>query len=433
MAVSVEKISNIERRMTVSVPLAELENVINKRLLELSRTAKFSGFRPGKAPMGLVNQQYGAQARDEVYSKAVETSFSDAVVDNKLRVAGFPNIQHKPFAEAATELEYTATFEIIPEVKVGDVSKVKIEKPAIKVAAADVEKTVNVLIKQRVSYEPVKRAAKKEDRINIDLIASIGGEEVESTGNKGMDVVLGEVGRIEAFDKELTGAKAGDTKEFQIKYPKDHNPEVLAGKKVDYVVTYNSVSQPIYPEIDAAFARQLGVEDGDVKKLRDEIKSSLEQEVDKRIKARVKEQVFKGLVEVTDIELPNALVTGEIDRMMQMTTENLKQRGMDPKTIQLQPAMFEDQAKHSSALRLILSELVNAENLQASADQVKTMVETFAQNYEKPAQMVDWYYADVKRLDEPSALATEENVVEWVLKKAKVTDSKLKFDELMAG
>jgi trigger factor len=433
MAVSVEKISNIERRMTITLPLAELDDVIQRRLSEISRTAKFSGFRPGKAPMSLVSQQYGAQARDEVFAKAVETSFSDAVVEHKLRVAGFPNIEHKPFAEAATELEYTATFEIIPEVKLGDVTKVKVDKPVLSVTEANVDKTIDVLVKQRVTYAPVKRASKKGDRINIDLIASIDGEQVESTGNKGMDIVLGEVGRIEAFDKELTGGKAGETKAFQIEYPKDHNPAQLAGKKVDYTVTYNSVSAPSYPEVDKAFAKALGVEDGDVEKMRAEIKLSLEQEVEKRTNARVKDQVFQGLIEVTEVDLPKSLVSEEVNRMMQMTAQNLQQRGMDPKTIQLQPEMFDEQAKRSTALRLILSQLVNAEGLQANAEQVKAMVETFAQNYEQPAQMVDWYYADVKRLDEPAALATEENVVEWVLAKAKVKDKKIEFDELMAG
>lgn len=433
MAVSVETISNIERRMTVTLPLADLDNVIQRRLKEISRTAKFAGFRPGKAPMSLVSQQYGAQARDEVFSKAVETSFSDAVVEHKLRVAGYPSIEHKPFGEAATELEYTATFEIIPEVEVGDITKVTVEKPVLSVTDKDVDKTIDVLVKQRVSYSPVKRASKKGDRINIDLTASIDGEQVESTNNKGMDIVLGEVGRIEAFDKELTGGKVGDTKTFQIEYPADHNPQQLAGKKVDYTVIYNNVAEPAYPEVDEKFAKNLGVADGDVNKLRDEIKLSLEQEVEKRINARVKEQVFQGLIDVTNVDLPKALVGEEISRMMQMTAQNLQQRGMDPKAIQLKPEMFEEQAKRSTALRLILSQLVNAEKLYAEADQIKAMVETFAQNYEQPQQMIDWYYADVKRLDEPSALATEANVVKWVLEKAQVKDKKVKFDELMAG
>jgi trigger factor len=433
MAVSVETISNIERRITVTLPLADLESIIQRRLKEISRTAKFSGFRPGKAPMSLVSQQYGAQARDEVFSKAVETSFSDAVVEHKLRVAGYPSIEHKPFQEASSELEYTATFEIIPEVTMGDVSKIKVEKPILSVGDKDVDKTIDVLVKQRVTYSPVKRASKKEDRINIDLTASIDGEQVESTNNKGIDIVLGELGRIEAFDKELTGGKVGDTREFQIEYPADHKPEQIAGKKVDYVVTYNSVSEPIYPEVDKKFARDLGVADGDVNKLREEIKLSLEQEVEKRIEAGVKEQVFQGLVDVTEVDLPKALVGEEISRMMQMTAQNLQQRGMDPKSIQLQPQMFEEQAKRSTALRLILSQLVNAESLQANADQVRAKVEAFAQNYEKPEQMIDWYYSDVKRLDEPAALATESNVVEWVLAKAQVKDKKVKFDEFMAG
>jgi len=433
MATSVETVSNLERRMTIKVPLAPLEGQIKQRLTQLSRTAKFAGFRPGKAPIGLVNQQYGNQVRDEVYSKAVEESFGNAVEENKLRVAGFPNIQHKPFEEAATDLEYTATFEVFPEVKLGDLSKIKIENPTLEISEEDIEKTLDVLVKQRVSYAPVKRASKAGDRINISLTASIDGEQVESTGDKGIDLVLGEPGRIEAFDKELSGGKAGEAKKFDIKYPKDHEPAQLAGKKVAYEVKFNAVSEAVYPKIDKEFAKELGVADGDVKKMRAEIKLSLEQEVEKRVKARVKEQVFQGLVEVTKLDVPTSLVGVEINRMAQMTAQNLQQRGMDPKQIKLEPAMFEEQAKRSTTLRLILSEVVNSNSLQANADQVRAVIDAFAQSYDDPQELVKWYYSDVKRLDEPSALATEENVVAWVLKKAKVSDKKIKFDELMAG
>lgn len=433
MAASVETISSLERRMTVKVPLAPLEGQIRQRLSQISRTAKFAGFRPGKAPIGLVNQHYGDQVRDEVYSKAVETSFGDAVEENKLRVAGFPNIEHKPFAEAATEFEYTATFEVFPEVKLGDLSKIKLEKPSLEVTDADVEKTLDVLVKQRVSYEPVKRAAKKDDRVNVSLTASIDGNVVESTGDKGIDLVLGEPNRMAAFDDELIGGKTGSSKTFEITYPADHNPAELAGKKVSYTVTFNSVSQPVLPKVDAEFAKSLGVDDGDVNKMRAEIKLSLEQEVEKRIKARVKEGVFQALVAAAEFEVPKALIGAEINRMMQMTAQNLQQRGMDPKDIQLEPGMFEEQAKRGTALRLILSEIVNTNSLQANADQVRAMVDTFANSYEKPEELVNWYYADVKRLDEPAALATEENVVNWVLEKAKVSAKKIKFDELMAG
>jgi len=431
MALNVETLSNLERRITISVPLQPLEAQIKQRLNQISRTAKFAGFRPGKAPMGLVNQHYGNQVRDEVYSGAVEKSFGDAVDEAKLRVAGFPNIEHKPFDAASDILEYTATFEVFPEVKLGDLSKVKIERPTIEVADADVKKTLDVLVKQRVTFEPVKRAAKKGDRVNVTLKASIDGQEVESTGDTGIDLVLGEAGRIATFDEQLVGGKTGATKSFEITYPADHNPAQLAGKTVGYEVTFVSVSQPKLPEVDAEFAKSLGVEDGDVEKMKAEIAESLKQEVAKRVSAKLKEQVFKALVDSSEFEIPRIILESEVNRMMQTTEQNLKQRGADLANIRLEPAMFEDQAKHSAKLRLVLGELINTNNLHATADQVRAMVDVFAQSFERPSEVVTWYYADPKRLDEPAALATEENAVSWVLSKVKVTDKKVKFDDLM--
>lgn len=433
MALNVETLSNLERRISISVPLQPLEAQIKQRLNQVARTAKFSGFRPGKAPMGLVNQHYGNQVRDEVYSAAVEKSFGEAVDEAKLRVAGFPNIQHKPFDAASENLEYTATFEVFPEVVVGDLSKVKIERPVLEVGDADVKKTLDVLVKQRVKFEPVKRAAKKGDRVNVTLKAFMDGEEVESTGDNGIDLVLGEAGRMSTFDDELIGGKTGTSKKFDITYPEDHNPAQLAGKTVGYEVTFVSVSQPVLPEIDADFAKSLGVEDGDVEKMKAEVAESLKQEVAKRVSAKLKEQVFQALVESAEFDIPRILLETEINRMMQTTQQNLKQRGADLANIQLEPAMFEDQAKRSTKLRLLLGELINTNGLHANADQVRAMVDVFSQSFERPADVVTWYYADSKRLDEPAALATEENAVNWVLSQAKVTDKKVKFDDLMGN
>ena len=433
MALNVETLSNLERRISISVPLQPLEAQIKQRLNQVARTAKFSGFRPGKAPMGLVNQHYGNQVRDEVYSAAVEKSFGEAVDEAKLRVAGFPNIQHKPFDAASEALEYTATFEVFPEVVLGDLSKVKIERPVLEVGEADVKKTLDVLVKQRVKFEPVKRAAKKGDRVNVTLKAFMDGEEVESTGDNGIDLVLGEAGRMSTFDDELIGGKTGATKKFDITYPEDHNPAQLAGKTVGYEVSFVSVSQPVLPEVDADFAKSLGVEDGDVEKMKAEVAESLKQEVAKRVSAKLKEQVFQALVESADFDIPRILLETEINRMMQTTEQNLKQRGADLANIQLEPAMFEDQAKRSTKLRLLLGELINTNGLHANADQVRAMVDVFSQSFERPADVVTWYYADHKRLDEPAALATEENAVSWVLSQAKVTDKKVKFDDLMGN
>lgn len=433
MALNVETISELERRITISVPLQPLETQVNQRLKEIARTAKFSGFRPGKAPMGLVGQQYGAQVRDEVYSAAVEKSFGDAVEAEKLRVAGFPNIEHKPFDSASENLEYTATFEIFPEVKLGDISALEIERPVLEVTDADVNRTLDVLVKQRTTYSPVERGAAKGDRINITLTASIDGKEVESTADKGIDIVIGEGGRVESFDEALIGSKAGESKTFDVTYPEDHQPAQIAGQKVTYSVTFVSVSEPVLPKVDAEFAKSLGVEDGDVEKMKSDIADSIKQEVDKRIKAKVKEQVFKSLADSAEFAVPNILVSTEANRMLQTTKQNLKQRGTDPETLNLDAAMFQEEAVRSTKLRLILGDVINNNNLHANPDQIRAMVDVFSQSFEKPEDVVKWYYDDPKRLDEPSALATEENAVEWVLSQAKVTDKETKFDELMGN
>lgn len=433
MAATVETISKLERRITVTVPMQPIEQEVSQRISRLARTVKLSGFRPGKVPLKLVQQQYGAQVRDEVLSNMVERTFTDAVEQNKLRVAGFPNIEHKPFADAAEQFEYTATFEIFPEVTIGDLSKVKLERPLLDVAEADVKKTIDVLVKQRAIFEPVKRAAKKGDKVNLALRAFIDDEEVESTGEQGIDLVLGEGGRVAEFDENLIGSKAGSSKTFEISYAPDHKPEQLAGKTVRYEVSFNSVAQAKLPEVDAEFARSLGIEDGDVEKMRAEIKESLTQEVSKRVRAALKEQVFQALVDNVDVEVPKTLVGVEINRLIQIAQQNLQQRGVDLTTVKLEPGVFEEQARRNSTLRLILSELVNKHSLQATAEQVRAMVDQFAQSFEQPEQVVQWYYADVKRLDEPAALATEENVVNWMLETAKVADKKVKFDDLMGN
>ena len=404
---------------------------VNQRIGRLARTVRLSGFRPGKVPLKIVQQQYGAQVRDEVLSGTVERTFSEAIEENKLRVAGFPDIRHKPFGEVVESFEYTAEFEVFPEVEIGDLSKIKIERPALEPSDADVKKTLDVLVRQRATYEPVKRGAKKGDRLNITLTASIDGQQVESSGEQGISLVLGEGGRYAEFDEQLVDGQAGSEKTFEITYPEDHKPEQLAGKTVAYVVGFNSVEQAKLPKVDAEFARQLGVEDGDVEKMRAEIKESLVLEVEKRIKARLKDQVFQALLDNVDFELPRALIEIEIQRQMEMTRGNLQQRGVDVNQVTLEPAMFEEQASRATRLRLILSELVLKHELQATPDQVRAMVDQFGQSFERPEEVVRWYYADPKRLDEPAALATEENVINWVLQTAKVSDKKIKFDELM--
>lgn len=431
MQATVETLSNLERRMTVSVPMKPIEEEVGQRLGRLARTVKMSGFRPGKVPMSLVQKNYGPQVFDEVISSTVERSFTEAVTENKLRVAGFPNIEQKSNVDTPDNFEFIATFEVFPEVEVGDLSGVAIERPAITVGDADIDRTIEVLQKQRATYEPVKRAAKKGDQVSVAFRAEIDGQEVESTNGNSIDLVLGEDGRIADFDDNIIGAKAGSTKKFDITYAEDNPSPQLAGKTVSYEVTVNTVSQMKLPELDAEFAKSLGIESGEIDKMRADIQDSLQQEVTKRVRAKLKEQVFAALVTAVSLELPRALLAMEANRLMQSARSGLQQRGMDPSQVNLEPAMFEDQAKRNVHLRLILAELVNKNELHASPEQIRAMVDEFAKSFEQPDEVVRWYYADPQRLDEPMGLATEENVVNWVLERAKVTDKAVTFDELM--
>jgi len=433
MQATVETLSNLERRMTVSVPMKPIEEEVGQRLGRLARTVKMAGFRPGKVPMSLVQKNYGPQVFDEVISSTVERSFTEAVTENKLRVAGYPNIEQKPSAETEGNFEFVATFEVFPEVVVGELSAVSIERPTIAVDDADIDRTIEVLQKQRATYEPVKRASKKGDKISVTFRAEIDGQEVESTNGNAIDLILGEDGRIAEFDDNLIGAKAGATKKFDITYAEDNPSPQLAGKTVSYDVTVNTVAQTKLPELDAEFAKSLGIESGDVEKMRADIQDSLQQEVTKRVRAKLKEQVFKALVDAVNLDLPRALIAMEINRLMQGAHTNLQQRGMDPAQVNLEPAMFEEQAKRNVHLRLILAELVNKNELHATPEQIRAMVDEFARSFEQPEEVVRWYYSDPQRLDEPMGLATEENVVNWILERSKVTDKAVSFDELMGN
>lgn len=433
MQATVETLSNLERRMTVSVPMKPIEEEVGQRLGRLARTVKMAGFRPGKVPMSLVQKNYGPQVFDEVISSTVERSFTEAVTENKLRVAGYPNIEQKPSAETEGNFEFVATFEVFPEVVVGELSAVSIERPTIAVGDADIDRTIEVLQKQRATYEPVKRASKKGDKISVTFRAEIDGQEVESTNGNAIDLVLGEDGRIAEFDDNLIGAKAGATKKFDITYAEDNPSPQLAGKTVSYDVTVNTVAQTKLPELDAEFAKSLGIESGDIEKMRADIQDSLQQEVTKRVRAKLKEQVFKALVDAVNLDLPRALIAMETNRLMQGARANLQQRGMDPAQVNLEPVMFEEQAKRNVHLRLILAELVNKNELHATPEQIRAMVDEFAKSFEQPEEVVRWYYSDPQRLDEPMGLATEENVVNWVLERSKVTDKAVSFDELMGN
>ncbi|CAM8430127.1 trigger factor [Candidatus Methylopumilus universalis] len=433
MATAVETLSNLERRITVKVPVEPLQQEMSSRFQRLTRTAKVPGFRPGKAPLKMIEQQYGPQVKEEVFAEAIETSFGQAIEENKLRVVGMPNIQHKPLNQVKEDFEYTATFEVFPEVTLGDFKAISIDKPEAQITDKDVNKTIDVLLKQRSQFIESKEASAKGDRLTLTLTSFINDKQVETTGDKPIQIILGDDSRFAIFDDHLVGEKAGESKTFEVNYPETHNPKELAGKTVQYNVNFIVVAKPKLPEVNSQFAQSLGVLDGNVDQMRDEIKQSLEQELDKRVKIKLKEQVFTQLLEVCNADLPKALINLEINRMAQSTYANLKQRGADLKQFKLDPSMFEEQAKKTCKLRLVLAEIVDKNNLRASADQIKAMVNEFALNFDDTEEAVQWFYAEPSRLEEPTALATEVNVVEWFITQCKVQNKKTTFDELMTG
>jgi len=432
MTESIEKISSIERKVKSSVSISPLQGEISQRFIDLTKTARVSGFRPGKAPLDVIEKQYGADIKVEIYARAIEMKFGEIVNANSLRVAGMPDIQHAPLDKVDGDFEFTATFEVFPEFKLGSFKSLKVEQKTVGISDSDVKKTIDVLIRQRAQFKGVDRPSKLGDQISVQLQSFINNEQIESTGEQSLEFVLGDTKRIKAVDDQLIGIKAGQTKEFEVKYPKDHNPSQLANQNVKYQIKLLEVREAILPKIDSNFAKSLGVESGDIKLMNEEIKTSLNQEVEKRVKADLKKQVFQLLVDSHEMEIPKSLISMEVNRMTQSTYENLKKQGTDMREVKLEPSMFEDSAARTCKLRIVLASLVDANKLEASDVQIKSKVDEFSVNFDDSEKAKKWFYEDPKRLDEPAALSTEDNIVEWFLKECKIELKKISFDELMA-
>ncbi|MBW7900184.1 MAG: trigger factor [Rhodocyclaceae bacterium] len=422
--------SALERRIDLAVAIADLDKDVDARLKKMGKNVKMPGFRPGKVPASIVRQQYGDQARNEALNAALDRSFGEAVVAQKLRVAGYPRIEPKN-SESATHIEFSAVFEVYPEIKLGDMSAAEIERPSLEVGEAEVDKTIEILRKQRIRYEAVDRAAAKDDRVVIDFLGKKDGEPFQGGQAADYPFVLGQGMMLPDFETAVEGLKAGEAKTFDLTFPEDYFSKDLAGQTVQFEITVKKVSGPVLPEVDAELARALGIADGDVAKMREEIAGNLQREVKKRIQGKIKDQVMDAIIKFNPIDVPNALVEMEIHRLMENARRDMEQRGMKVKDIPIQPEWFADQARRRVTLGLVLSELVKEKNLHAKPEQVKAIVEEAAQSYEHPEEVVRWYYAQPQRLQEIEGVAIEDNVVAWAIDNAKVTDKAVAFDELM--
>jgi trigger factor len=432
MAMETAQTNPLERVLTLTLSLSEVQNEVGSRLKKLSRTVRMQGFRPGKVPMNLVTQQYGGQVHQEVLGDLANTQFGNAVREQNLHVAGMPRFEANDQPATEGQFQFTATFEVYPEVSPGDVSQAAINRPVTEVTDEDVDRTLDVLRRQRVRYEPADRGAAEGDQVVIDFAGYLDDKPFEGGSAKGHRLVLGQGQFLADFEANLTGMKAGESKSFNLTFPADYHAEELAGKTVRFDVTVHEVNQGILPEINEDFARAVGVPDGDLQKMREELKRNLEREVRNRIKAQVKEQAMQALLEATTLDLPRALVQQEIARLRQDALAQLQGRAQNTAEVTLPDELFEDQARRRVSLGLILSELVRRENLSATPEKVRAVIDDMAGAYENPDEIVRWYYQQPQHLREVEALVLEDNVVEWVCVRAKTQEVVTPF-QLLVG
>ena len=433
MAATLENISQLERRLNITLPAGEIDDEVQTRLKKLARSVKMHGFRPGKVPLKVVAQQYEGQVRREVLGDALHKSFGDAIREQNLKVAGYPRFEPRTAAGSAPQVEFSATFEIYPEIAVGDLSKVAITRSLINIGDAEVDRTLEIMRKQRANFEPVARAAALGDKATLDFAGKIDGHEFDGGKGENVSVILGEGRLLKDFESHVVGLEAGEARTFELRFPEDYHAREFAGKTATFDLKLKQIAEPRLPPIDAEFAKSLGVADGNLDTMRAEIRENLERETKQRISARLKDQIMQALIDSTKIEVPKSLVELEIERLGAAGRQDLKARGVKPGAMPIPRDVLERQAQRRVTLGLILGEVVKANGLQAKPEQVRAMVEEQAQTYEQPEQWVKWFYQASERLRDLESRVLEDNVVAWALAIAKVEDKPIVFDELMGN
>jgi trigger factor len=435
MALTVETLDKLERRITLTLAAETINGEVQTRLKKLARTVKADGFRPGKVPMSVVAQRYGYSVQYEVVNDRVGQAFNQATNEARLRVAGVPRISQKDESPEGT-LAFDATFEVYPLVTIGDLTAAEVERISTDVTEAAIDRTVDILRKQRRTFalRPQVEGAEESDRVTIDFEGKIDGEPFPGGRADAFQFIIGEGQMLEQFDKAVRGMKCGESKTFPLQFPADYGSVDVAGKEADFLVTTKKIEVQNLPVVDEAFAKSLGIADGTVEGLRADVKKNLEREVKFRVQARNKGAVMEALSQAAELDLPNALVAGELDRLVESARADLKQRGVkDAETAPIPPELFKPQAERRVRLGLVVAELVKTNNLQAKPEQLQKHIEEMSQSYEKPAEVMRWYLGDRQRMAEVEAVVIENNVTEFVLARAKVSDKVLPFDELMAA
>lgn len=426
MQVSLETTGNIERKLTINVPAERVDGEVDKRLKSMRGRVKIDGFRPGKVPLSVVSQQYGDSVYQEVVGELFQQTFYEAAEQENLKVAGAPKIE-ATVLEPGKNLEYNATFDIYPIFEIGDISKMEVTKPSVKIAPADVDEMIETLRKQQQEWKEVKRAAKKGDLLVVDFDGRLDGEAFDGGSSKDFSVELGSGRMLQDFESALKGMKAGDEKEADVTFPDDYPSEELKGKTAQFTLNVKTVSSPSLPSVDKDFIIKFGVEDGTKKSFKAEIKSNMEREVEQRIKSRTKQSVMEGLHDLHEVDLPQALVEDEIKQVRNEMEQNAQ--GADISS--LPDDMFRDQAAKRVKLGLIVGEIITTNKMEKDQSKVDEMLNSLAATYEDPQALIEYYRSNQQAMQTIEAAVMEEMIVDWVLEKAKVKEEKVKFTELM--
>lgn len=432
MQVSVETTQGLERRLTITVPAESIDSQVKSRLQQLAKTQRINGFRPGKVPVSVIKKRYGQAVRQEIAGEAMQRNFYEAIVQEKITPAGMPNFEMKTDVDGQ-DLEFVAAFEVYPEVEVKDVEKIEVEKPVVEITDADLETMMETLRKQHATWKEVKRKCKKDDRVTVDFVGTIDGEEFEGGKAENFELEMGKERMIPGFEKPIVGAKTGDEVVADVTFPEDYHAEALKGKEAQFKITVNKVEGLSLPKVDEEFAKLFGVEDGNVEALNTEVRKNMQRELEQTLKANVKEQVIEGLLANNEIELPKALVDQEINALREQAKQRFsQQQGGNVDNLPELPAdLFQENARKRVSIGLLLGEIIKTEELKVDSAKVDSLIETAASAYEDPQEVIEYYKTNDELMQQMQNVALEEQAVEVLLSKANVKEVTKAFDEIM--
>ncbi|MCW8107344.1 trigger factor [Alteromonas ponticola] len=430
MQVTVETPQGLERRLTITVPADTVDSAVKARLQQLAKTQRINGFRPGKVPVSVIQKRYGQAVRQEVAGDVMQQNFYQAIVQEKINPAGMPKFELTKDTQGE-DLEFVAAFEVYPEVEVKGVDEIEVEKPVVDITDADLDNMMETLQKQHAEWKEVKRKAKKDDRVVIDFVGTIDGEEFDGGKAEDFTLELGKGRMIPGFEEPLVGAKAGDEVKVEVTFPEDYHAEALKGKDAVFAVTVKKVEGQKLPKVDDEFAKLFGVEDGGVEALKAEVRKNMQRELDHTLRAKVKEDVIAKLVEKNELDLPQALIDQEINVLRDQAKQRFSQQGGGQNMPELPSDLFKDNAKRRVTIGLLLGEIIKKNELKVDDSKVESLIESSASAYEDPQEVIDYYKNNQELMQQMRNVALEEQAIEWVMEHAKTTEVKKDFDEVM--